>query len=223
VVRALCVGCYSYIFLQRLFSRPPSKDVVYQCHASFINSFFGDWRTNLKKSKMNEHVQKFIDRRKKEVDEERKKLLAKIPEFQIREYSTHQNINEEYPLWDAAKNQSYKISAIDVSEDDFEVMKKYLLQDDEAKTENEGMVKPSNAADKTLSIFAIICLIMAFIGLIVGFVGLDEVSFSWWNPTLSIVGFSAFVVLFGEWAILRLLVNISVRLRQINNNLNKTL
>ena len=172
---------------------------------------------------MNDYVQKFIERRNHEIAKERRELLASIPEFQIREYSNNKAINEEYPLWDAAKNQSYKISSVDVSEEDFEVIKKYLSQNDEAKTENEGMVKPSNAADKTLSVFAIICLIMAFIGLIVGFVELDEVSYSWWNPTLSIVGFSAFVVLFGEWAILRLLVNISVRLRQINNNLNKTL
>ena len=172
---------------------------------------------------MNDYVQKFIERRNHEIAKERRELLASIPEFQIREYSNNKAINEEYPLWDAAKNQSYKISSVDVSEEDFEVIKKYLSQNDEAKTENEGMVKPSNAADKTLSVFAIICLIMAFIGLIVGFVGLDEVSYSWWNPTLSIVGFSAFVVLFGEWAILRLLVNISVRLRQINNNHNKTL
>ena len=170
---------------------------------------------------MNDYVQKFIERRNHEIAKERRELLASIPEFQIREYSNNKAINEEYPLWDAAKNQSYKISSVDVSEEDFEVIKKYLSQNDEAKTENEGMVKPSNAADKTLSVFAIICLIMAFIGLIVGFVELDEVSYSWWNPTLSIVGFSAFVVLFGEWAILRLLVNISVRLRQINNNLNK--
>lgn len=172
---------------------------------------------------MNECVQQFIERRKLEVANERRKLLSTIPEFQIREYSNDKVINEEYPLWDAAKNQSYKISSVDVSEEEFEMMKKYLSQNDEAKTENEGMVKPSNAADKTLSILAIICLILSFVGLIVGFVGLDEVSFSWWNPTLSIVGFSAFVVFLIEWATLRLLVNISVRLRQINNNLNKAL
>ena len=172
---------------------------------------------------MNEYVQKFIERRKREVAKERRELLATIPEFQIREYSNNTVINEEYPLWDAAKNQSYKISSVDVSEEDFEVMKKYLSQNDEAKTENEGMVKPSNAADKTLSVFAIICLILSFVGLIVGFVGFTDISFSWWDPTLLIVGFSAFVVLLIEWATLRILVNISVRLRQINNNLNKTL
>ena len=78
---------------------------------------------------MNERVQQFIERRKKEVAKERRKLLAKIPEFQIREYSNNKVINEEYPLWDKTKNQSYKISVVDVSEDDFEVIKKYLSQE----------------------------------------------------------------------------------------------
>ena len=178
---------------------------------------------------MNECVQKFIERRKCEIAKERMKLLSKIPEFQIREYSNNMVLNEEYPLWDAVKNQSYKISSVDVSEEDFEVMKKYLSQNDEvsqndeAKTENKGMVKPSNVADKTLSVLAVICLVLAFIGLIVGFVGLIDVGSYYWDPTMLIVGFSSFVVLIIEWAILRLLVNISVRLRQINNNLNKTL
>ena len=48
VVRALCVGCYSYIFLQRFFSRPPSKDVVYQCHASFCMQYPSRCRENVK-------------------------------------------------------------------------------------------------------------------------------------------------------------------------------
>lgn len=176
---------------------------------------------NIKSIKMNESVKQFIDRRKKEVAEERKKLLAKIPEFQIREYSDLNACNEEYPLWDAVKNHPYRISSIDIGEDDFEAMKKYLQQEEDVKTEDEGLVKPSNAADKTLSILAVICLILAFIGLIIGFIGLDEVSYSWWDPTTLIVGFSSFVVFFFEWATLRLLVNISVRLRQINNSLNK--
>lgn len=169
---------------------------------------------------MNEYVKQFIDRRKKEVAEERKKLLAKIPEFQIREYSDLNACNEEYPLWDAVKNHPYKVSSVDVSEDDFEVMKKYLQQEEDVNIEDEGLVKPSNAADKALSVLAVICLVLAFIGLIVGFIGLNDVSFSWWNPTTSIIGFSSFVVFLIEWATLRLLVNISVRLRQINNNLN---
>ena len=172
---------------------------------------------------MNERVQQFIDRRKMEIAKERRKLLATIPEFQIREYSNNKVVNEEYPLWDEAKNQSYKISTVDVSEEDFEVMKKYLSQNDEAKTENEGMVKPSNAADKTLSVLAIICLILSFVGLIVGLSGLSEADSYSWDPTLLIVGLSSFVVFLIEWATLRLLVNISVRLRQINNNLDKTL
>ncbi|MBQ8958759.1 MAG: hypothetical protein IJ057_09740 [Bacteroidales bacterium] len=175
---------------------------------------------------MNENVQKFIERRKKELAEERKKLLAAVPELQIREYAAAdlRVSNEEYPKWDTEKNQPYKILAyVDVSEDDFEAMKKYLSHDENTMTEDEGIVKPSNAADKTLSILAIICLILAFVGLIVGFVGLKDVSFSWWNPTTLIIGFGAFVLFFFEWATLRLLVNISVRLRQINNNLNKTL
>ena len=170
---------------------------------------------------MNERVQQFIERRKKEVAKERRKLLAKIPEFQIREYSNNKVINEEYPLWDKTKNQSYKISVVDVSEDDFEVIKKYLSQEEGNKAEKEDLVKPSNAADKTLSVLAVICLVLSFVGLIVGFIGLNEADSYRWNPTLSIVGFSAFVVLFIEWATLRLFVNISVRLRQINNNLNR--
>ena len=177
---------------------------------------------------MNEHVQQFIDRRKREIAKERNKLLAKIPELQIREYSNNSERDKEYPLWDAKKKQSYKISGIvDVSEEDFEMMKDYLIKEETVKpkviTEDEGLVKPSNAADKTLSVLAVICLILAFIGLIVGFVGLTDVSYSWWDPTTLIVGFSTFVVLLIEWATLRLLVNISVRLRQINNNLQNTL
>ena len=73
---------------------------------------------------MNECVQQFIERRKKEVAKERRKRLATIPEFQIREYSNDKVINEEYPLWDEIKNQPYKISVMDVSDDDFEVIKK---------------------------------------------------------------------------------------------------
>lgn len=193
---------------------------------------------------MNEHVQQFIDRRKREIAEERKKLLSKIPEFQIREYSDLEVCNKDYPLWDVDKKQPYRVSSIEVSEDDFEEMKKYLFyhQEEKAMTEintekinkyptneekikavDEGLVKPSNAADKTLSILAIICLILAFVGLIVGFIGLSDVDSLWWDPTLLIVGFSAFGALLIEWAILRLLVNISVRLRQINNNLQSAI
>ena len=187
-----------------------------------MNCLLGTGGQNPKLNKMNERVQQFIERRKKEVAKERRKLLAKIPEFQIREYSNNKVINEEYPLWDKTKNQSYKISVVDVSEDDFEVIKKYLSQEEGNKAEKEDLVKSSNAADKTLSVLAVICLILAFIGLIIGFIGLNEVSYSWWNPTTLIIGFSSFVVFFFEWATLRLLVNISVRLRQINNSLNKT-
>ena len=132
---------------------------------------------------MNECVQQFIERRKKEVAKERRKRLATIPEFQIREYSNDKVINEEYPLWDEIKNQPYKISVMDVSDDDFEVIKKYLSQEEGIKVENEDLVKPSNAADKTLSVLAVICLILAFIGLIIGFIGLNDVSYSWWNLT----------------------------------------
>ena len=66
---------------------------------------------------MNECVQQFIERRKREVAKERRELLATIPEFQIREYSNEKVINEEYPLWDKIKNQSYKISVVDVAGD----------------------------------------------------------------------------------------------------------
>lgn len=173
---------------------------------------------------MNEYVQRFIDRRKKEIVDERKKLLAKIPELQIREYSDMSVSNEEYPHWDSEKNHPYKIASIvDVSDDDYEAMKKYLVLEENSGLEDEGMVKPRNAADKALSILAVICLILAFIGLIVGLVGLNEADSLYWNPTTSIVGFSSFVLFLIEWATLRLLVNISVRLRQINNNLNKSL
>ena len=171
---------------------------------------------------MNEKVQQFIERRKKENDEERKKLLARIPELQTRVYSGHEKINAEFPFWDNSKNQSFTISTIEVSDDDFEAMKKYLLLDDGNKVD-ENTVKPSNAADKTLSALAKIYLILAFAGLIVGFVGLIDVGSYSWNPTTLIVGFSSFVVFLIGWATLRLLVNISVRLRQINNNLNKSL
>lgn len=166
------------------------------------------------------------EERKKEIAEERKKVLAKIPEFQRREYSGLKYCDEKYPLWDLVKQKPYKISAVvDVSEDDFEKIRKYLPKEEEdvIKTEDEGMVKPSNAADKTLSVLAVICLVFAFIGLIVGFVGLSDIDSYFWEPTILIIGFSAFVVLLIEWATLRLFVNISVRLRQINNNLNKTL
>ena len=57
---------------------------------------------------------------------------------------------------------------MDVSEDDFEVIKEYLSQEEGNKAENEDLVKPSNAADKTLSVLAVICLVLSFVGLIVG-------------------------------------------------------
>ena len=104
-----------------------------------------------------------------------------------------------------------------------EKINKYPTNEEKIKAVDEGLVKPSNAADKTLSILAIICLILAFVGLIVGFIGLSDVDSLWWDPTLLIVGFSAFGALLIEWAILRLLVNISVRLRQINNNLQSAI
>ena len=176
---------------------------------------------------MNEYVKQFIDRRKKEVATERKKLLAEIPEFQIREYSDQNVVSKDYPYWDVVKHHPYRISDIvDVSEDDFELMKNYLQQEKQEKeirTEGEGLVKPSNAADKALAILAIIVLVLAFVGLIIGFVGLIDVGYSWWDPTLLIVGFSSFVLFFIEWATLRLLINISVRLRQINNNLRDSI
>ena len=215
-----------YICIIRVFSRPPIEEVVYQCHASFLYYPLRCWRRNQDIEKMNECVQQFIDRRKKEIAEERKKVLAKIPEFQRREYSGLKHCDEKYPLWDLVKQKPYKISAVvDVSEDDFEKIRKYLPKEEEdvIKTEDEGMVKPSNAADKTLSVLAVICLVFAFIGLIVGFVGLSDIDSYFWEPTILIIGFSAFVVLLIEWATLRLFVNISFRLRQINNNLIKTL
>lgn len=173
---------------------------------------------------MNECVQRFIERRKGEIAEEKERekkiLLAKIPEFQIREYSGLRKCNDKFPLWDEVKNRPYRFSSVDISDSDFESIKPYLSLDEEDEIEKEKMVSPSNAADKTLSVLAVICLIFAFLGLIVSLFGLSGAGSNRWDPTLFIIGISAFGVLLVEWAILRLLVNISVRLRQINSKLS---
>ena len=164
---------------------------------------------------MDEKVRQFIERRKSEMMEEHKKILAEIPEFQVREYSDLKICSKEYPLWDAVKMQPFRVTLnTDISEEDFEAMRKYITQSN-TLPEDSHLVMPSDGADKALQTLSTICLIMTFVGLItvvVGLVAEEEI------PLFA--GLGGTILFYFERISLRWYINVSVRLRQIVSCLN---
>lgn len=125
---------------------------------------------------MNEKVKEFIDAKiaeqQKEYENEKSQTLVALGLFE-KVYSDNNQYSDEFSFYDTSVNKYYKKVGIDISDEEYQKIKKY------SKADNS--FRKSNPIATLLSVIAVLIFIAGFIGGIVMGNAVTEYSweFSW--------------------------------------------
>jgi hypothetical protein len=163
---------------------------------------------------MNEQVESYLTKRKKEIEEEkREKRSAHLKSLGLttRIYTDEAGYNDEFPRYDNKEKKHYKLIALDVTDDEYEEICKH-------DTNNKHTVEYEASNIVTvLNVIAVIIIVGGIIaGFVMGYQGAEyrsnnefqmKVAFIWWAYSI-VIG----VVLLGFSKIINLLEKIDHKL-----------
>lgn len=171
---------------------------------------------------MNERVQKLLDKRRKELDNERmdrrNRHLIEIGLYELGDSVVWADDWDASPGWkfDKEKGKYYKEAtaqkkAISVTDEEYAEICKLFPEnrDDDARD------AAYTNAEKTLNVIANIVLIVGIITCIV----IVITAFMTLAPTIALVAIPYFLLVLAVWAILRCFADMSLSLKEIKKNL----
>ena len=164
---------------------------------------------------MNEHVQKYLEKRNAEKKEEQRKQVLKLSnDLRIgeREYPEDSDYTtESYPYWDTVKQKRYRYNIGELSEEEFNL----LL--DGKKDESKYVEDPKRSGWYT---FAIVMIILGGIAVVITLIAV--LSEEWnrnWTPFFIVLG--GYLMELGFWAIVQLLAGIKQGVDKLLQNTKK--
>ena len=169
---------------------------------------------------MNEHVQKYLEKRNAEKKEEQRKQVLKLSnDLRIgeREYLENSDYTtESYPYWDAEKQKRYRYNIGELSEEEFN-----LLLDgkklDGKKDESKYVEAPERSGWYT---FATVMIILGGVAVVITLIAV--LAENWhrnWTPFFIVLG--GYLMELGFWAIVQLLAGIKQGVDTLLQNTRK--
>ena len=153
---------------------------------------------------MNEHVQKYLEKRNAEKKEEQRRQVLKLSNhLRIGEKEYPENSDyttESYPYWDAEKQKRYRYNIGELSEEEFNL----LL--DCKKDESQYVEEPGRSGWYA---FAIVMIILGGLAVLITLIAVlvDDWNRNW-TPFFIVLG--GYLMELGFWAIVILLANIKL-------------
>lgn len=153
---------------------------------------------------MNEHVQKYLEKRNAEKKEEQRRQVMKLSNhLRIGEKEYPENSDyttESYPYWDAEKQKRYRYNIGELSEEEFNL----LL--DCKKDESQYVEEPERSGWYA---FAIVMIILGGLAVLITLIAVlvDDWNRNW-TPFFIVLG--GYLMELGFWAIVILLANIKL-------------
>ena len=183
---------------------------------------------------MNQKVEEFLAKAKeekiKQAERDRRRILVSAGLFE-KETVYNDAYSDECPYYDNVRKVYYGIrkNLIDVTDEEYvEICKYVIVPEDE---EDRSLISVNDGAEKTLNTVATIILICGIIASFICFVTLcfqkePAVGYSYitetkFDPSGLGIAFSVLIISIATWAIMRVLANISITLRELNSKFRR--
>lgn len=152
---------------------------------------------------MNEHIQKYLEKRNAEKREEQRKQVLKLcNDLRIgeREYPEGSEYTETYPYWDADKGKYYRYNIGEITDEEFNLLM------EGRKDEPKYVEEPERSGWYA---FSIVMIILGGLAVLITLITVlvDDWNRNW-TPFFIVLG--GYLMELGFWAIVILLTNIKL-------------